>query len=260
MPFRADPLGFPTPNPADYSTTGWNVNKFMKRYICINRWYNASMTAETARHRVLAYVEGRNLATPSQIGRGLNMSPATVRYHLSLLAADGRIVWDGTKRRGGRGRPEKVYRLSDRLLGDNLGGLADNALSLWLEQLPGGRRETAIESMAAALSTQIGGVDKRLPAPKRLLQLIEKLNALYYRARWEAGASGPRILFGHCPYASIIRKHPELCKMDAALLRRAMDAGVEQLAKIEPGTAAAQCIFAIGNSAHQAPGGFGAER
>lgn len=177
------------------------------------------------------------------------MSCATVRYHLSLLAADGRIVWDGTKRRGGRGRPEKVYRLSDRLLGDNVGGLADHALSIWLNQLPAGRREAAIESMAAALSTQIGGVDKRLPAPKRLVQLIERLNALHYRARWEAGASGPRVLFGHCPYASIIREHPELCKMDAALLRRAMDAGVEQLAKIEPGTAAAQCIFAIGSPA-----------
>ncbi len=205
------------------------------------------MPADTVRHRVLAYIEQRGSATASQTARGLSLSSATVRYHLSLLAADGRIVPDGTRRRGGRGRPEKAYRLSDRLLGDNLGGLADGVLSQWLEGLSAGKREAAIESMADALADQMGGVDKRLPAPKRLVQLIEKLSVLHYKARWEAGASGPRVLFGHCPYASIIRKHPELCKMDAAVLRHAMDAGVEQLGKIEPGTGATQCIFAIGS-------------
>jgi predicted ArsR family transcriptional regulator len=39
-----------------------------------------------------------------------------------------------------------------------------------------------------------------------------------YHARWEAGAEGPRILFGHCPYAAIVGKHPELCEMDVSLV------------------------------------------
>ena len=217
------------------------------------------MVPDTVRHRVLAFIGQRSSATASQIGRGLSLSSATVRYHLSFLAGDGRIVPNGTRRKAGRGRPEISYRLSDRLLGDNLAGVADNALSQWLGGLPAGKREAAIELMAGALADQLGGVDRNLPAPKRLVQLIERLGTLHYKARWEAGASGPRVLFGHCPYASIIHKHPELCKMDAALLRHAMDAVVEQLAKIEPGTAATQCIFAIGSPASAGREESGAE-
>lgn len=208
------------------------------------------MAKETARQRVLSYIAQRNPATASELAQRLDMSSAVVRYHLSVLAAEGRVVIVGPKWSGRRGRPEKVYRLSDPLLGDNLAGLADNALSHWLNGLSAVKRDAAIESMADALSAQLGGVDTGLSAPKRLVQLIARLDALHYRARWEAGASGPRVLFGHCPYASVIRKHPELCKMDVAMLRQAMDAGVEQLAKIDPGsTAATQCVFAIGGPA-----------
>jgi len=62
---------------------------------------------------------------------------------------------------------------------------------------------------------------------------VEKLNQMNYHARWEAGAGGPRILFGHCPYAAIITRHPELCAMDAALLKELFGDELEQIAKIE---------------------------
>jgi predicted ArsR family transcriptional regulator len=62
-----------------------------------------------------------------------------------------------------------------------------------------------------------------------------------YHARWEAGQQGPRILFGHCPYAAIIEKHPELCQMDAALLKELFGDDMEQIAKIE--NFQGMCIF-----------------
>ena len=67
-------------------------------------------------------------------------------------------------------------------------------------------------------------------------------------------------MFGHCPYASIIHKHPELCKMDTALLRHALEAGVEQLARIDRNTAATQCIFALGSLAGSGHEESGSER
>jgi predicted ArsR family transcriptional regulator len=86
-----------------------------------------------------------------------------------------------------------------------------------------------------------------LPLAKRLTLAVEKLNDLHYAARWEAGAEGPRLLFGHCPYAAIIEKHPELCRMDAALVESALGKGARQTARISQGTGqVSYCIFLQG--------------
>ena len=74
---------------------------------------------------------------------------------------------------------------------------------------------------------------KSQPVAKRLNLVVEKLDQMNYHARWEAGPRGPRILFGRCPYAAIIGKHPELCQMDAALLKELFGENMEQIAKIE---------------------------
>jgi predicted ArsR family transcriptional regulator len=66
-----------------------------------------------------------------------------------------------------------------------------------------------------------------------------------YHARWEAGPQGPRLIFGHCPYAEIIEKHPELCRMDEALIRQLMGDSALQMFKI--GTdGSVTCVFALG--------------
>lgn len=102
----------------------------------------------------------------------------------------------------------------------------------------------------ASSSLKIDALAKRLagdsdfksqPIAKRLNFIVEKLNQMNYHAKWEAGAGGPRILFGHCPYAAIIAKRPELCKMDAALLTELFGDELEQIAKIE--NFQGMCIF-----------------
>ncbi len=204
------------------------------------------MVTKTARQKVLAYLGSRNAASAAQIGQALGMSPATVRHHLLILVADGRIVSAGSTTRGKAGRPHKFYRLSDRLLGENIGLLAEVLLAAWLEELKPAKREASLVSLAEKMSEYIGQIDASLPLPKLLPELTNRLNALHYQARWEAGAQGPRVLFGHCPYSAIIARHPELCRMDAAILNGEMKAEVVQLAKID-GTAGgvSHCVFAV---------------
>ena len=200
----------------------------------------------TARQRVLAIVRRRKVATASQIGQALNMSAATVRHHLSILTGDGRLVSQGSIVSTRRGRPQKVYRLSERVLGDNFALLAEGLLETYFGQMTEAELQTAVQALAATLSDHIGRPDSSLPAPKRLVQLIEKLSTLHYEAGWEAGAHGPRVVLGHCPYAAIIARHPELCRMDAAMLGRQLDAEAVQLSKIEPGRAGSvHCVFEL---------------
>ncbi len=83
------------------------------------------------------------------------------------------------------------------------------------------------------------------PMAKRLNLAVEKLNQMNYHARWEAGSQGPRLIFGHCPYAAIIEKHPELCRMDEEMLNKLMGDAAAQMFKIGK-EGSSVCVFAIG--------------
>jgi len=190
----------------------------------------------TARQKVLNYLTKIRTASAREIARSLKMSPATVRHHLRVLISDGRLEMVFVRGREGRGRPEKVYSLPSSALGDNLAALGDAVLS------------------EAGNTVQMNGLAKRLagdsdfanqPIAKRLNSSIEKLNEMNYHARWEAGPQGPRLIFGHCPYAALIGKHPELCQMDESLLEQLMGDSVSQMFKIGK-EGSSICVFALG--------------
>ena len=183
----------------------------------------------TARQKVLAHLKKTRAASAREIARALNMSAPNVRHHLSVLCSDGRVDALGTavNNREGRGRPEKMYSLSQAALRDNLSALA-NAL---LTEAGSGLN---VEALASHIlnSSQFAN----LPVAKRLVLLVEKLDEMHYQARWEAGAEGPRVIFGRCPYAKVIDGHPELCKMDTVMLGISLGRPVIQLQKSEVGT------------------------
>ncbi len=181
----------------------------------------------TARQKVLAHLKKTRLASAREIARALKMSAPNVRHHLSVLCSDGRVEFDSINNREGRGRPEKLYSLSQAALGDNLSALASALLT---EAGPGLRLEAMASRMLDA------GQFSNLSIIKRLELLVGKLNKMHYQAHWEAGAEGPRVIFGRCPYSQVIEKHPDLCKMDAALLANALGRPVNQLQKNETGT------------------------
>jgi len=186
----------------------------------------------TARQKVLFYLNKTRTASVREISRALKMPAANVRHHLRVLTSDGRLEMTSVRGREGRGRPEKVYSMPRAALGDNLSALSEVLLT-----------EAGSSVRVEALAKRLAGESniKSQPAAKRLNLVVEKLNQMNYHARWEAGPQGPRIIFGHCPYASIIRKHPELCQMDTALLKELFGDEMEQIAKIE--NFQGMCIF-----------------
>jgi len=190
----------------------------------------------TARQKVLAYFTKTRSASAREISRSLKMSPATVRHHLRVLVSDGRLEISFARGRDGRGRPEKVYSLPRSALGDNLAALGDAVLA-----------EAGSSVQMDMLAMRLAGDANfsNQPIARRLNASIEKMNQMNYHARWEAGPQGPRLIFGHCPYAALIEKHPELCQMDEALLEQLMGDAVTQLFKIGK-DGSSLCVFALG--------------
>ena len=193
-------------------------------------------TMITARQKVLTYFSKTRTASAREISRSLKMSAATVRHHLRVLTADGRLEMTVVRAREGRGRPEKVYSLPRSALGDNLAALGDAVLV---------EAENSIQ-MAMLAKHLVGQADfSGQPVARRLNASVEKLNQMNYHARWEAGPQGPRLIFGHCPYAALIGRHPELCQMDEALLGQLMGDAVTQMYRIGK-EGSSLCVFALG--------------
>jgi len=190
----------------------------------------------TTRQKILDYLKRNRIVSSREIARSLQMTPANARHHLGILAADGRVE-TVNQRQLGRGRPEKVYRLAGTLVGDNLSALADALLA-----------EAGNKVKMEALGKRVAGKSavSGQPLMRRLMSTVERLNGMHYQARWEAGAEGPRIILGHCPYSAVIEKHPQLCQMDAALLDELLGAQVKQLAKQEKGAGGLPyCAFVL---------------
>ena len=190
----------------------------------------------TARQKVLTYLNKSRSASAREIARSLKMSAATVRHHLRLLAADGRLELSSLRGRDGRGRPEKIYSLPRAALGTNLAALSEALLA---EAGAGIRMESLAKQLAKA--DNFAGQ----PLAKRLNLTVEKINGMNYHARWEAGSEGPRVVFSHCPYAAIIEKHPELCKMDEALLKDLVGQPTRQILKTGK-EGSSVCVFVVG--------------
>jgi DeoR family transcriptional regulator, suf operon transcriptional repressor len=199
------------------------------------------------RQRCLAFLRKNQYATSRELARALNVTPADIRHHLARLRAEGLVDVSENLRSGGRGRPVKVYGLSRLAKGDNLTKLADEVLSEWLRALSPQDAGEALDRVAGRLI----GVEKLgTPSPiaRRLVQCIELLNTMHYKARWEAHAQGPRMIFETCPYAGVITNHPELCLMDKKLLEKSLGGRVEQVAKLEKGQRNIPvCIFEVIN-------------
>jgi len=190
----------------------------------------------TTRQKILEYLKRNQTVSSREVARALRMTPANARHHLGILAADGRVELV-SQRQGGRGRPEKVYRLAGTLAGDNLSALADALL-----------REAGqgVDMEAVGVRLASSEVEQGQPLMRRLTSTVERLNEMHYQARWEAGADGPRVVLGHCPYAGLVREHPQLCAMDAALLEALLGGDVEQTAKLERGAGERPfCAFAV---------------
>jgi predicted ArsR family transcriptional regulator len=185
----------------------------------------------TTRLRILEYLRKQQTASVRELSRALLMTGANIRHHLAVLESNNLIEFV-SQRQEGRGRPENIYGLSHRMLGDGLGDLAGAMFTAWLLIMPDEAREEGLRSVAR----ELGG--ERLPSsdisiPVRLSRSMDRLNDLHYQARWEAGVAGPHMILGRCPYSSIVTSYPDLCRMDAFLIEQQIGLPVKQMAKLQ---------------------------
>ena len=186
------------------------------------------LVIQHTRQQIIQYLRSHRSATSNGLGRALSMTPANIRHHLKFLEKEGLVGVIGHQPARGRGRPTKIFGLTDHAQMHNLDGLSEALLDTLFSC------ELSKKEVLVRVARNLFGTYQSASNRHSLLKtLVEKLNQLNYKAAWEASPSGPRIIFRNCPYAMIITDHPEICDIDAAILTYALDQPVIQRAKLE---------------------------
>ncbi len=203
----------------------------------------------TVRQKVFTYISKRRSASAAEVARDLRMTQANARHHLSLLLKNGQVEVAGKRSAGKKGgRPQQLYAVSRTILGDGLPSLSHHLLDEMLGSVNRQQRASLMHKLGQRLASPLTSGSGFTSPMLRLNETVRHLNKLGYESRWEAHASGPRIILGHCPYAAIIRDHPELCEMDSALLTEYLAQPVEQTTKLEGSEEGRPyCVFAVAN-------------
>ena len=197
---------------------------------------------DSTRQRILEQISSKHSLSAAELSLALGTTPANIRHHLAILLKEGAIEILDRRPGASRGRPTYIYALAQQARAHNLDKLADALLLELLEGLQPGERLAALRRIAERLGKQAGSGS----LTGRLNTCVRLLNEMNYQARWEARSSGPRLVLAHCPYATILPQHPELCQVDASLLESALASTVVQTARLAPGRQGGkECIFAV---------------
>ena len=200
---------------------------------------------ESTRARALSLLKGQPGSSVQHVAQQLGVSVPAARKHLSNLE-EGDLIAAETCKPGGRGRPQRVYRLTERgeahfpksyatLCADVLSHLdtlfGEGAVLRVLDQ----RRA----KLAATWAPQLRG-----PLPERVGQLAALLNAAGYHALAYQEGAFLYLEQGNCPNLEVARQFDELCGAEIELYRELLDAPVHRESRIACG--AASCRYRVG--------------
>lgn len=162
-----------------------------------------------SRVAILDFVESaQDPVRVEDISAAVGLHPNTVRGHLDSLLAAGRISRIPDER-STRGRPHWLYSATSAAHIDELA----HALDHELKTAPApdvARRAAAAWAKAAPVSEPVGTINGAVD------QATEALVEFGFEAA--RNLVGDEISLSACPYASLVREHPVICDIHAALL------------------------------------------
>lgn len=190
--------------------------------------------------RIITYLQDHNYASAAELAGEFGMTVANIRHHLKILMENETIEIVEVRKLPGKGRSTYFYHRMPETLEHNLDGLIQALLDTGLENLTEPQKVDYLKRLAAWL----GPTRMTLSGSQgsQLTQVIQILNQMHYKARWEAHSDAPHIYFNQCPYWLILPKHPELCQVDKFLLENLTGLSASQKAKIGPSRS---CQFLI---------------
>ena len=187
----------------------------------MNRWFFAS-----TRGQIITLLR-RSSRTVDELAQALYLTPTAVRAHLAALERDG-LVQQHSERRGSR-KPSAVYDLTqtaEELFPKAYGQLLDQLLKVLQRRMPPEEVETLLREVGQRMAAQwkIPPANARV----RLEAAVEVLNELGGLMERETGEKTSYIRGYRCPFAAVVREHPEVCRLAETLLTELVGVPVQE--------------------------------
>ena len=176
-----------------------------------NRWFFASR-----RGQIITLLR-RSSRTVDELAQVLGLTHTAVRAHLAALERDG-LVQQRSERRGG-GKPSLVYDLTpaaEYLFPKAYGQLLYQLLDVLQGRMTPEEVETLLREVGRRMATEW-----KLPPGNlrvRLEAAVEVLNELGSLMERETEGGALCIRGYRCPFAAVVREHPEVCRLAETLL------------------------------------------
>lgn len=188
----------------------------------------------------------------AELAEALGMSGMGVRRHLAALAGDG-LVERSACSSTGPGRPPAGWRLS--AAGIETFPRRYDALALeLLEDLPADQTAGAL---ARRNDKQVAEYTAILAGCTTLAEQVAALASLRdqagYVAEWSETGGHFDLTENNCAVHRVAERHPAVCTMELALMRRVLGPGVEVTRTAHAMAGDSVCSYCIRPSGRQAP-------
>lgn len=198
------------------------------------------------RQRIMSLLLHHGTMSASELSKELKLSAAGVRRHVDNLVSDGLAeeapATGGAPR--GRGRPARVFRLTDKGRG-NFGYDYDRVAVLALEALRDAGGPNAVIHFAQQRMSDIlreAGLDddvSDLTDPDDVEAMVTKvadaLSKHGYAATVDKAGGGIQICRHHCPIQGVAEHFPEMCAAEHQAVREVLGHHTQPLATIVDG-------------------------
>lgn len=187
------------------------------------------MTSPT-REVILRTLKAQGKCTVNDLAEAAEVSPVSVRHHISALQAKDLVVAEEVKH--GVGRPYHVFSLTEKAF-ELYPGRYFKLTNRLLDEIKDHVSEDLITELfngvADAMAIQYAVQLKGLSLQERLPRLMEMLGEEGFDADYEWRGDEVIIRELGCPYVQIGRMHPEVCAVDTHFIATALDLPTERV-------------------------------
>lgn len=202
---------------------------------------------------ILALLKRNGGHSVSELASELQLSPVTIRQHLTHLERDGLVLAD--KRAGSSGRPMYVFRLTAKAHAAAFPRRSDRLAELLLREIgllrgselegltPEQRTVLVLERLAVRLADEYAPLLLGWPLAERVAFVTEVMHADGGFAEWAKTEAGFEIRDFNCLFHRLLHGGSEVCQWHRTFLGRMLGANV----RVEPcpGDSSACCRYLI---------------
>ncbi|MFQ5409597.1 MAG: helix-turn-helix transcriptional regulator [Anaerolineales bacterium] len=183
----------------------------------------------------------------NELAEHAEVSPVTVRHHLTALQAQGLV--QSTETRGGVGRPKLLYSLTETALEQHnprkYARLSRRLLDEMKSALPAGVVSDILTRIARKRAAHHVSDLHWRSFEDRIASLVALLGEEGFMAEWDSAGDAYYLTEHNCPYFRLGKSHPEVCTFDQILISEVLEVPVERTTCLLDGDD--QCVFEFSN-------------